>query len=136
MEPEIIHLIVCDDVEVDPRNVHRINLLGLITRMWSIADPPFPIVRPEFCIFAMFTGGKGPVEVAIRIVSEVTRQSIFRSNVRRIRFAGQPSDVTGATFRIRGCRFPVAGLYWIECLSAQNVIGRQRLWVLPRRFMS
>jgi hypothetical protein len=133
MEPDIVYLIACDDVEIDPVNLHRINLRGLIGRLLSNATPPFPVTRPEFCVFVMFIGGSGPIEIAVRIVSDATGQSIFRTGVRRIRFTGKPNDVTGATFRIRGCMFPAAGLYWIECLAGPNVIGRQRLWALPAR---
>ncbi len=133
MEPEVVYLIVCDDVQTDPLNLHRINIRGLMTRLWSTSDPPFPITRPEFCVFVMFNGAQGPVSIAVRVIDDATGQPVYRTAARRIRFAGQPSDLTGATFRIRHCKFPAAGLYWIECLAAQKVIGRQRLWVLPRR---
>src|SRR5438045_2436595 len=122
MEPEIVYLIACDDVRVDPLNLHRISLHGLMARLQSRSNPAFPVTRPEFCVFAMFTGGQGPVEIAVRIVGDVTGQSIFRTVPRRIRFTGKPNDVTGATFRIRSCTFPAAGLYWIECLAGQTVI--------------
>ncbi len=132
MEPELLYLVACDEVEIDPTNFHRVNLRGVMARSWSTARPPFPVTRPEFCIFAMFTGGQGPVDIAVRIVNDVSGRSIFRTHPRRIRFAGRVDDVTGVTFRIRSCKFPAAGLYWIECVAAQQVIGRQRLWVLAR----
>ena len=135
MEPEIIYLIACDNVATDPLNLHRINLHGLMARLWSTSVPPFPVLRPEFCVFAMFTGGQGAIDIAIRVVNDLSGQTVYRTGAHRIRFAGQRDDVTGATFRIRGCKFPAAGLYWIECLAARSVIGRQRLWVLPRRNM-
>jgi hypothetical protein len=132
MEPELVYLIACQDVQLDPVNLHRINLRGLMARLWSNATPPFPSTSREFCVFTMFVGGQGPIDIVIRIVSEATGATIFRTAVRRFRFLGGPSDLTGATFRIRGCTFPAAGLYWIECLAGQNVIGRQRLWASPR----
>lgn len=132
MEPEIVYLIACDDVETDPHNLHRVNVRGVMARLWSRVVPPFPVIRPEFCVFAMFTGGSGPVDVAIRIVNDASGQTIYRTAARRIRFSGQRGDVSGATFRIRRCMFPTSGLYWIECVAAQNVIGRQRLWLLPK----
>lgn len=133
MEPEVVYLIVCDDVQLDPLNLQRINVRGVMARLWSAVNPPFPVRRPEFCVLVMFMGGQGPIVVTIRIKCDATGQTVFRTTPRRCNFTGLADEVTGATFRIRGCTFPTSGLYWIECLAGQNVIGRQRLWVLPRR---
>jgi len=132
MEPEIVYLIICDDVVADPQNLHRLNLRGVVARLWSTARPPFPVTRPEICVFVLLTGGQGPTEIAVRIVQDAGGGAIFRTGIRRLHFRGQPSDVTGATFRLRRCTFPAAGLYWVEFLASRQVIGRQRLWILPR----
>src|SRR6267154_542382 len=98
MDPEVVYLIVCDAVEADPLNFHRLPIRGLLTRIWSDAKPPFPITRPEFCVFVMFAAGQADVRVALRVVTGATGHNIFRTVPRRFRFTGQRSDLTAATF--------------------------------------
>ena len=133
MEPEIVYLIACDDVTMDPQNLHRITPHGLLIRMWATGDPPFPLTRPDFCVLAIFHGGQGTFDVSVRVIYSPTGHIVIRTPAHRIRFAGSPGGVSGARFRLRGCTFPAAGLYWVECLAGATIIGRQRLWILDRR---
>jgi hypothetical protein len=57
MEPEVRHLIVCDHVHIDPQNLHRIDVFGVMTTLRSRASPPFPMVRPLLCILVVLTAG-------------------------------------------------------------------------------
>jgi hypothetical protein len=127
MEPEIRYLLLCDDVRADSKNYHRIDVLGLITSIRSTATPPFPVARPVLCTLVMLTGGPGTGVLTLRIVHEATGRIIFRSSPRQVRFVGDPAAIRGAVFRVRNCSFPAAGLYWVEVLFADLVIGRQKL---------
>ena len=129
MEPEVRHLILCDDVAVDPDNYQRLNVFGLITRIHSTVQPPFPVVRPLLCALVLLTGGKGGGELSLRILHDPTGAVIFRSAPRQVRFVGNPAAVLGLLFRIRNCSFPAAGLYWVEVVFAGTVIARQKLWL-------
>jgi hypothetical protein len=133
MEPEIVYLIVCDDVVMVPANFHRLDIKGLLVRLWSSAGPlRFPLIQPEMNVMAIFLGGQGLRNISIRIVCDSTGQAVFQTRRRQIRFVGPADGISGSRFRIQRCSFPTVGLYWVECLDDNNVIGRQRLWVLNR----
>ena len=108
MGPEVRYFILCDGVDTDPENFLRVNVQGLITHIRSTARPPFPVVRPLFCVLIILTGCQGVGELSLRIVQVGTGRVIFRNQPRRIRFAGAPEDVAGFVFRIRNCSFPAA----------------------------
>ena len=127
MEPEVRYLIVCDDVDTDPENFLRVDVRGLITHIRSRARPPFPVVRPHFCVLILLTGCQGVGELSLRIVEGGTGRVIFRNQPRRVRFAGATEDVAGFVFHIKDCSFPAGGLYWVECIFSSVVISRQSI---------
>jgi hypothetical protein len=127
MEPEVRYFLLCDQVRTDPNNFHRIDALGLITSIRSTATPPFPVVRPILCALIAMEAGPGAGELALRIMHEKTGRIIFRSLPRQVRFVGDAQAVRAAVFRIRGCSFPMSGVYWIEAIFAGSVIARQKL---------
>ena len=127
MGPEVQYLILCDDVQADPNQLLRVNVLGLMSRMRSTAAPPFPFQRPTFCVLVILTGCQGTGELSVRIIHRETGQVIFGNVPRPVRFAGSPEDTVGFVFRVRDCSFPTAGLYWVELLFSGAVIARQRL---------
>jgi hypothetical protein len=129
MEPEIRHLIVCDNARVDSSNYHRINVFGLTTTVRSTAVPAFPVVRPCICVLLIVTGGQESGVLRVRIVHQVSKRLVFQSLPRSVRFVGDPEAVLGMLFRIRDCSFPMAGLYWVEVVFGATVIGRQKLWL-------
>ena len=127
MEPEVRYLLICDEVQTDPQNLLRLNVLGLITHLRSTASPPFPLVRPLFSVLVIMTGCSGIGDLSCRIVQAGTGRVIFRNQPRRVRFANEPADAVGITFRIRNCTFPAEGLYWVELIFSGTVIARQPL---------
>lgn len=129
MEPEVRHLILCDEVRTDPNDFQRLNVFGLITAIRSTARPRFPVVRPLLCALLILTGGQGGGELTLRILQDQTGRVVFRSTPRQVRFVGDPAAVLGALFRIRRCWFPGAGLYWVEVTFAGGVLARQKLWL-------
>jgi hypothetical protein len=127
MEPEVRYLIVCDEVQTDPNKLLRVNIGGLITHIRSTATPPFPHLRPLFCVLVILTGCRGVGEISLRIVQATTGRVVFRNTPRRVRFTGSLEEAVGFTFRIRDCSFPSAGLYWVECIFSGKVLARQCL---------
>jgi hypothetical protein len=129
MEPDVLHLILCDGIQTDPKNYQRFNVLGLITSIRSTATPPFPVVRPLFLALVVWVGGQGAGELTLRVIEDRSGNPVFRTRPRQVRFVGDPSAVGGVVFHIRNCSFPAAGLYWVEVLFAGSVIARQRLFL-------
>jgi hypothetical protein len=127
MWPIVQYLIACDDVQADPNNLHRINIFGLITNIRSTVVPPFPVVRPLFCVLALMTRCQGSGELVLRIQHNATGRFVYRSPPRRIRFVGSPQDALGVVFRLRNCTFPEAGLYWVELFYSNSILARRSL---------
>lgn len=129
MGPDVLHLILCDEVQIDPNDYHRCNVLGLITSIRSADTPSFPVVRPQWFALVVWIGGHGSGELVLRIVEDRSTSTVFRTRPRQVRFVGDAAAVGGVVFRIQNCTFPAAGLYWVEVLFAGSVIARQRLFL-------
>jgi hypothetical protein len=127
MEPEAWYLILCNDVQVDPHNALRLNILGLITHIRSRTKPPFPHIRPLLRVLSVLTRCQGIGELSLRIVEEGTGRVVFRNPPRRVRFAGSLQEAVGVVFAVRNCSFPAAGLYWVELIYSGTVVARQGL---------
>jgi hypothetical protein len=130
MRPLVQYLITCDDVQTDPSNPLHVNILGLITNIRSTANPPFPVLRPLFCVLVIMTRCQGTGDLSVRIVQNATGQIVFQNQPRTVRFAGNLQEAVGVTFRIRNCTFPAAGLYWVEVRYAQSLLARRPLQLL------
>jgi hypothetical protein len=129
MALEVLHLILCERVEADPSHYHRLNIFGLITSIRSSAVPPFPVIHAKMRALIVWSGGQGTGELELRIVDEISANTVFRTRARRVRFVGDSAAVGGVAFIIQNCAFPHEGLYWVEVVFSGQVIARQRLLV-------
>jgi hypothetical protein len=120
-------LILCDDVQADPINLLRLNVLGLMTHIRSTRIPPFPVVRPRFCVLVLLTGCEGAAELSLRIVQSETGRIVFRNQPRRMQFVNAPRDADGIKFYVNNCAFPAEGLFWVELIIEGAVAARQAL---------
>lgn len=125
--PVVRYLIVCDDVVIDPANNHRVSIIGLIGKLRSAEVPPFPILQRELCIFAQLTGCRGPAQGRIEIRNADTNDLVFRTKSHTMQFTNDPLDIQGVTFRIHGCLFQEAGLYWVHFWYNEEAIAQQPL---------
>jgi hypothetical protein len=129
MALEALHLIPCDDVVPDPSNYHRLTIVGLLTAIRASAAPPFPLIRPVFCVLLLVTGGQGNRELELRVAQDRTGNEVFRTRRRRVRFLGDPAAILPMKFEIRNCSFPAAGLYWVQVWSDGSMLARQKLFL-------
>ncbi len=112
--PVVRHILVCEDIAVDPANPRHISLLNLLTTIRSKSQPPFPHRYPELCVFVQLTACRGIGDVQLVIEEEDTGTSIFRTPTRRISLGNDPLKARGMSFRIHDCLFPSAGLYSVQ----------------------
>lgn len=127
MEFTVRYFLLCDDVHTNPDNLLRLDVLGLMTHIRSTRIPPFPVVRPRFCVLALLTGCEGTGELSLRIVQSDAGRIIFRNQSRRIQFISAPGEAVGIIFYINNCVFPAEGLYWVEFIIEGAVAARQAL---------
>ncbi len=127
VHPTVRYLIVCEDVQNDPDNPRRVTLVGLISAIRSVEQPPFPLLYREICIYLQMTECRGSAEGRIEIQHAESGQVLFRTRTRTIPFGSDPLEVVGVSFRIRNCLFPEPGLYWVQFWYNEQMIAQQPL---------
>ncbi len=130
LPPLVRHMLLCEDVGRDPANENRIAIFGLTSIIRSLEAPPFPLTFPLLCVYLVLTDGRGEGEGQIVAVAANEDAPVFASPRHHFDFTGtSPLDILAATFRIRDCIFPRAGLYWIEFRYNGQTIAREPLVV-------
>lgn len=114
IKPVVRYMLLCDDWRLDPQNNRRVTIIGLISNIHAIEDPPYPLFYREMCVFLALTEGRGQGEGNIVCVVEESGQKVFETRARPISFPPDPLEVVGVPFRIRDCSFPQAGLYSVQ----------------------
>jgi hypothetical protein len=127
VNPTVRYLIVCEDVQTDPDNPRRVTLVGLLSAIRSVEQPPFPLLYRELCVFLQLTECRGPADGRIEVRHADSDQPVFRTRTRTIPFATDPLEVVGVTFRLRNCMFRAPGLYWIQFWYNEQMIAQQPL---------
>ena len=126
IKPIVRYMLVCDDWKLEG-NDKRIEILGLISNIHALDDPPFPLLHEELCVLLLLTDGHGNGDAYIKCVYDETGLTVFETTPRTISFQSSPLNVVGIPFRVRDCVFPNAGMYtfqfWydVEKLAEQPV---------------
>src|SRR5262249_58753176 len=100
VEPVVRHMLLCDDVQPDPQNPHKVNVLGLVSTIGSTEEPPFPLRRSEMCAYLQVTGGRGAGEVRGVAVNAGSGQAVFASPAYSFLFCEGPLAVVGVVFSV------------------------------------
>jgi hypothetical protein len=114
IKPVVRYMLLCDDWRLDSDNNRRVTIIGLISNIHSLEEPPYPLFYREMCVFLALTEGRGQGEGKITCVLEDSGQKVFETRGRPISFGPDPLEVVGVPFRIRDCSFPQAGLYSVQ----------------------
>lgn len=114
IKPVVRYMLLCDDWQLDAQNNRRLTIIGLISNIRSVEDPPYPLFYREMCVFLALTEGRGQGEGKIVCVFEESGQRLFETRGRPISFGPDPLEVVGVPFRIRDCSFPHAGLFSVQ----------------------
>jgi hypothetical protein len=99
---------------LDPANNRRVTIIGLISNIRALDDPPYPLLYREMCVFLALTEGYGQGEGKIVCVNEESGETVFETRSRQIVFGPDPLEVVKVPFRIRDCTFPRAGMYSVQ----------------------
>ena len=127
VHPSVRYLILCEDVQAEPESSRRVTLVGLISAIRSLEQPPFPLLYREICIFLQLTECRGPADGRIELHHADSGQVVFRTRTRTIPFATDPLEVVGVTFRLRNCLFQEPGLYLVQFWYNEQMIAQQPL---------
>jgi hypothetical protein len=129
MDPQVIHLIMCDGAHHDPRNLHRLQVRGLQLRLHARQPPP---LQHSFLAIAMMVGFFGAGELWLQVFEQVTDLRVFRSQRHAVRFPRNLDEVFGFRLRIDSCPLPRYGRYRLELLLDDEAIATRPFWLLPR----
>jgi hypothetical protein len=114
VKPIVHYMLLCEDWRLDPEHNRRVTIIGLISNIHALDDPPYPLLYRELCVFLVLTEGRGQGEAKIGCVLEESGQKVFETRGRPISFGPDRLEVVGVPFRIRNSSFPRAGLYVVQ----------------------
>jgi hypothetical protein len=112
-EPVVRYMLPCEDCTIDSGG-RRVNILGLISNLVALDDPPYPVLCRELCVFVAVTEGRGQGAAKVVCIFEETGETVFESPQRQVAFPPDPLQVTMFVFRIRDCPFPLPGMYSLQ----------------------
>lgn len=127
VHPTVRYLIVCEDVQTDSANPRRVTLVGLVSTIRSIDQPPFPLLFRALCIFLQLTECRGAGEGRIEIQHADSNRVVFRTLTRLIPFGNDPLELNGIVLRLRNCLFQEPGLHWVQFWYNEEMIAQQPL---------
>lgn len=127
LEPVVRHMILCEDVLVDPMNPKRLTIVGLINTIRSVESPPFPLLYPELCVFVQLTECRGKGSIRMEILEADTGERVARTSSRSLSFVNNPLGLFTVVFRLRDCTFPAPGLHLVQIRYNDSVIAEYPL---------
>ena len=128
LEPDILSLIVCDQIITD-RVTGKQSLIGMFSRIHASR---FPATQPQLCVHVSLTEGRGKTPVMIRIVdSEDSRPPIVQGQ--GVVDFKNPRAVANLALQFYGLVFPQPGEYRVQILSSGTLLREARLELAPAR---
>lgn len=125
--PVVRYLILCEDVQTEPAELQRVTLVGLLSAIRSVDDPPYPLLYQELCAFLQLSGCRGIANGRIEVRHADSDRIVYRTQERAIPFSTNPLEVVGVVFRLRDCLFREPGLYWVQFWYNQAMLVQQPL---------
>jgi hypothetical protein len=53
--PVVRYTLLCEDLRLDPQNSRRVTIIGLVSNIRSLDEPPYPLTYRELCVFLALT---------------------------------------------------------------------------------
>jgi hypothetical protein len=122
--PTARSIVVCERITLDAANPNRVSPINVINSIRPTGNAPYPVTQGQLSVFAQLTESRGTGRVMIEIRREETDAVVFRTHSRQGKFPNHPLVVYGFRFRILGCVFPTAGLYWVQLWYNGEMLGQ------------
>lgn len=128
LEPDILSLIVCDQIITD-RVSGKQSLIGMFS---TVHAARFPVTQPQMCVYVAMTEGRGKTPITIRIVdSEEARPPVVRGEG-AVHFK-DPRAIANLTLQFYGLTFPEPGEYRVQILCDGTLLREARLLLVRAR---
>jgi hypothetical protein len=102
----------------------KVSLIGSFA---SIRAPEFPLLRPQFCVFAALTDGQGEATAQLSVTHLETDREVY-TLLRGLRFPDRFTEVR-ILFRLLEFRFPAPGSYLFTLLIDGEWAAHRRIRV-------
>jgi hypothetical protein len=124
--PRVHAMVLCDSINERQEETDLFDLIGARTQILS---DRFPFRHPDLAVYLQLTGHEGTADGQLKVVQARTDNVLFVRDLPALEFIG-PQVITCVRARIRNCRFPEPGLYFIQFLTDDKQIGEKLLRVL------
>jgi hypothetical protein len=124
-EPDVLSLIVCDQIITD-RVTGKVSLIGMFS---TIHTPRFPVQHPQICVYAAMTDGRGKTPITIRVVDANEARKPLVEGKGTVEFK-DPRMIANLALQFRGLRFPEAGQYRVQLWCGSSLLREARLHVI------
>lgn len=126
VQPNCVSLIICETVIEDARSRNK----SLINMFNGILAPRLPARHDRLCAFAAITGGRGKVNVVLRLCYDKDYEKDLLHLEGEVEFpASDPNAVVDLVFEIRGFVFEQFGNYTFEVVHGQVPLLTRRFTV-------
>jgi hypothetical protein len=124
--PQCLALVLCDAVIEDMRSRNK----SLINMFNGILSNQVPVRHDKMCAFAAFTGGRGPVPIALRLCYDLDYEKDLLRLGGVVDFpVDNPQAVVDLVFEVHGFVFPKFGQYTFEVICDDVPIMARRFTI-------
>lgn len=123
VKPMLLALILCDHT-IREEGTQKLSLVGTFNSLFA---RKFPCVHPSLSVYLALTDGHGKVPCRLRMTSLATDKELF-SLPGEIDFK-DPNGVAEMVFQLERLRFESSGLYALEFLTRDELLGTRKLQV-------
>jgi hypothetical protein len=120
-------MILCEEARQRPDSPSKVDLLGIVSAVFTKGEAEYPLLHPRLCVFVQMTNGRGQAELAVHIRLEETGMLVSGSPTHSVLFGKDPLAVSAMFFNLRNVRFPHPGLYSVELVVSGQVVAREPL---------
>ncbi len=127
--PVVRHMLLCDDVQVRPKQPHKLNILGLagtINALGLAADVRHLVTLG---VFLQVTELYRDTRVSISVSDADWDDEIYLGKDHLVVAAPTPLHVVPLHIRIGPVDFPHDGLYWVNCRFDGHTHAQEPLMV-------
>jgi hypothetical protein len=121
--PRVHVMVLCDEIESCPDEEEAFNLSGVRTKIRADA---FPYNHAQLCVYLQLTGHAGTTRCHVTVVDAKADEVVYVTPSRVIHLQG-PLVVLPVVHRVRNCKFPTPGLYYVQAFCDLKLLCERPL---------
>jgi len=114
VEPVVRQMILCEEVERDPDNPRRINIMGLMNTVIVPPDEPMPFLLRQIAVYLLLAGGRGPATLSLSAYQAESEEMVYETAGRSVDLGQDPLRAHGLIHRMQDVGIHERGVYCIR----------------------